>query len=182
MLCSAALEIGGVQIQNRGTIGGNIANGSPAGDSLPVLAAVDAQVVLKSRREERRVPFSEYYTGLSRVGPPARRADHRRRDRGHRGQAVVPQGRDPRGPGHLQGGDGRCARGATRAWRSAAWAPTVVRLAQVEDALAAGRSIDEAVALLERDIRPIDDLRSSATYRAGVAANLLRRFWQDTAA
>ena len=59
--------------------------------------------------------------------------------------------------------------------------PTVVRLTQVEDALAAGRSIDEAVALLEQDIRPIDDLRSSATYRANVTGNLLRRFWEDTA-
>jgi len=48
MLGDAARQIGGVQIQNRGTLGGNIANGSPAGDSLPVLAAVDAVVVLRS--------------------------------------------------------------------------------------------------------------------------------------
>jgi xanthine dehydrogenase small subunit len=48
MLAAAAREIGGVQIQNRGTIGGNVANASPAGDTLPVLAAVDAVVVLKS--------------------------------------------------------------------------------------------------------------------------------------
>ena len=48
MLAAASREVGGVQIQNRGTLGGNIANASPAGDTLPVLAAADATVVLKS--------------------------------------------------------------------------------------------------------------------------------------
>src|SRR4029077_3588027 len=48
MLAAAAREVGGVQIQNRGTLGGNVANGSPAGDTLPVLAAADAVVVLRS--------------------------------------------------------------------------------------------------------------------------------------
>ena len=56
MLAAAAREIGGVQIQNRGTIGGNIANASPAGDTLPVLSAADAVVVLESTGGTRRVP------------------------------------------------------------------------------------------------------------------------------
>jgi len=63
MLAAAAREIGGAQIQNRGTIGGNVANASPAGDTLPVLAAADATVVLRSASGERRVPFTAYYTG-----------------------------------------------------------------------------------------------------------------------
>ena len=63
MLVAAAREIGGRQIQNRATIGGNIANASPAGDSLPVLAAAEAIIILQSARGERRVPFTEYYTG-----------------------------------------------------------------------------------------------------------------------
>ena len=63
ILVEAARLVGGIQIQNRGTLGGNIANASPAGDSLPVLAAVDAIVVLKSLDTERRVPFTEFYTG-----------------------------------------------------------------------------------------------------------------------
>src|SRR6267142_2338489 len=63
MLAAAAREVGGVQIQNRGTIGGNVANGSPAGDTLPVLAAADAIVVLQSAVGSRRVPFTEFYTG-----------------------------------------------------------------------------------------------------------------------
>ena len=63
MLVAAAREIGAVQIQNRGTIGGNIANGSPAGDSLPVLAAADALVELRSADWTRKVPFTGFYTG-----------------------------------------------------------------------------------------------------------------------
>src|SRR5919204_4340709 len=60
MLIEAARQIGGPQIQNRGTIGGNIANGSPAGDSLPVLAVAEAMLVLRSVDEERRVPFTKF--------------------------------------------------------------------------------------------------------------------------
>lgn len=63
MLVAAAREVGGVQIQNRGTLGGNIANASPAGDTLPVLAAAQAVIVLRSVGGERRVPFHEFYTG-----------------------------------------------------------------------------------------------------------------------
>jgi CO/xanthine dehydrogenase FAD-binding subunit len=63
MLAAAAREVGGVQIQNRGTLGGNVANASPAGDTLPVLAAAEAFVVLQSASEIRRVPFIAFYTG-----------------------------------------------------------------------------------------------------------------------
>ncbi len=63
MLAAAAREVGGVQIQNRGTLGGNVANASPAGDTLPVLAAAEAVVVLRSAAASRRVPFAAFYTG-----------------------------------------------------------------------------------------------------------------------
>ena len=63
MLVAAAREVGGVQIQNRGTIGGNVANASPAGDTLPVLLAADAVVVLRSVSGTRRVPMTSFYTG-----------------------------------------------------------------------------------------------------------------------
>ena len=63
MLVAAAREVGGAQIQNRGTLGGSIANASPAGDTLPVLAAADARIVLRSTGGERRVSFNEFYTG-----------------------------------------------------------------------------------------------------------------------
>ena len=63
ILAAASREIGGVQIQNRGTLGGNIANASPAGDTLPVLAAAEAVLVLKSAGGTRRVAFTSFYTG-----------------------------------------------------------------------------------------------------------------------
>src|SRR6187397_1229006 len=63
VLVEAAATIGAAQIQNRGTIGGNVANASPAGDTLPVLAAADAIVVLQSARGTRRIPFTAFYTG-----------------------------------------------------------------------------------------------------------------------
>src|SRR3954449_13011417 len=72
MLAAAAGEVGGVQIQNRGTIGGNVANASPAGDTLPVLAAADAVVVLRSAATTRKVPFTAFYTGYRQS---VRRAD-----------------------------------------------------------------------------------------------------------
>jgi xanthine dehydrogenase small subunit len=63
ILAEAASQVGGVQIQNRGTLGGNIANGSPAGDSLPVLAVAEAVLQVRSTRATRRVPFTNFYTG-----------------------------------------------------------------------------------------------------------------------
>ena len=62
-LLQAARTVGSPQIRNAGTIGGNLGTCSPAGDTLPVLAALDAAVVLRSRAGERRVPFGEYMTG-----------------------------------------------------------------------------------------------------------------------
>src|SRR5215475_580904 len=67
ILAAAAREVGGVQIQNRGTLGGNIANASPAGDTLPVLAAADATVVLQSAAGDRRIPLTHFYTGYRKT-------------------------------------------------------------------------------------------------------------------
>ncbi|HVE65326.1 MAG TPA: FAD binding domain-containing protein, partial [Thermoanaerobaculia bacterium] len=67
ILASAAREIGGVQIQNRGTLGGNVVNASPAGDTLPVLAVAEATIVLSSAGGERRVPFASFYTGYRKT-------------------------------------------------------------------------------------------------------------------
>jgi CO/xanthine dehydrogenase FAD-binding subunit len=71
-LAEAARTVGSPQIRNAGTLGGNIATSSPAGDTLPVLAALDAVVVLRSKRDERRVPFTEFMTGPKKN---VRRAD-----------------------------------------------------------------------------------------------------------
>ena len=180
MLAAAAREIGGAQIQNRGTIGGNVANGSPAGDTLPVLAAADALVVLRNADRTRRVPLTEFYTGYRRtvmepdelivaVEIPAVKGRQWFRKVGTRAaqaisKVVIAAVRAPRP---------RIALGSV--------APTVVRARGAEEALAAGATIDEAARLILDEIRPIDDIRSTAHYRRRVVANLLRRFWADTA-
>jgi len=66
-LAEASRTIGAIQIQNRGTIGGNIVNASPAGDSLPVLAAFEAEVEIGSIRGVRRVGFNHFYTGYRKT-------------------------------------------------------------------------------------------------------------------
>jgi len=176
----ASRLVGGPQIQNRGTIGGNIANASPAGDSLPVLAAVDATVVLRSAAGERRVAFNGFYTGyresvrradelIVAVEVPAVSGRQWFRKVGTRAaqaisKVVIAGVRDDRTV--------RIALGSV--------APTVVRARRTEEALGAGASIDEAVQLLRDEIVPIDDIRSTAGYRRLVSGNLVRRFLTDT--
>ena len=178
MLAAAAREVGGVQIQNRGTLGGNVANGSPAGDTLPVLAAADAVVVLRSASETRRVPFTAFYTGyrqsVRRPGeliagfeiPPIRGPQWFRKVGTRAAQAIskiVIAG--------VGGSSPRLALGSV--------APTVIRASKTEAALAAGVPLLEAQRILVDEIAPIDDIRSTAEYRRRVAANLLARFWTD---
>ena len=66
-LVESSRTIGAIQIQNRGTLGGNIVNASPAGDSLPVLAAFDAELEIGSVRGVRRVEFNRFYTGYRKT-------------------------------------------------------------------------------------------------------------------
>ena len=181
MLVAAAGQIGGPQIQNRGTIGGNIANASPAGDTLPVLAAAEATVVLRSVHGERRVPFLEFFTGYRRT---ARRPEELiasveipriagrqwfRKVGTRAAQAIskiVMAGIDP-------------GRGAAPRIALGSVAPTVIRARQSEAVLASGGDIAEAQRALLAEISPIDDVRSTAEYRRRVAANLLARFWAE---
>ncbi len=180
MLVAAAREVGGIQIQNRGTLAGNVANASPAGDTLPVLAAAEAVIVLRSVDGERRVPFSEFYTGYRATVmrpdelivaieiPPVEGAQWFRKVGTRAAQAiskvVMAAVRVPRP---------RVALGSV--------APTVVRLPRTEEALASGASIDEAQRVLMDEVHPIDDVRSTADYRRRVCANLLARWWSATA-
>jgi xanthine dehydrogenase small subunit len=179
MLVSASREVGGMQIQNRGTLGGNVANASPAGDTLPVLAVAEAVVVLQSTEGERRVPFGEFYTGY--------RATVRRPDELIVGFEVPPvEGRQwfrkvgTRAAQAISKVVMAAVRGRRPRIALGSIAPTVIRLARVEEALAGGAGIEEAARRLDQDIRPIDDLRSTAAYRRDVAVNLLRRFWAET--
>jgi xanthine dehydrogenase small subunit len=179
MLAAAAREIGAVQIQNRGTIGGNIANGSPAGDSLPVLAAAEALVELSGAEWVRKVPFTAFFKGYRRtvkrpdeiitaIEIPALNGAQWFRKVGTRAAQSISKV----AMAAVRDGRPRIAFGSV--------APTVVRVPRTEDALAAGASITEAQLLLQDEICPIDDIRSTAAYRRRVAANLLEEFWTKT--
>jgi len=174
MLAAAAREVGGVQIQNRGTLGGNVANASPAGDTLPVLAAADAFVLLQSASGTRRVAFTAFYTGYRTT---VRRADElivgfeipavRGRQWFRKVGTRAAQAISKVVIAGVVGDQPRIALGSV--------APTVIRAARTEAALASGASIEEAQRMLVGEIVPIDDIRSTAEYRRRVAANLLAR-------
>lgn len=180
MLAAASQLVGGAQIQNRGTIGGNVANASPAGDSLPVLFAAEAIVVARSIDNERRIPIGEFYTGyrksvlnsdelITAIEIPAVKGQQTFRKVGTRAAQAISKVafagvRGPDGPRISYGSVG----------------PTVVRVPKTESALASGAGIDEAADILSREIKPIDDVRSTGEYRLRVATNLLRWFWKET--
>jgi CO/xanthine dehydrogenase FAD-binding subunit len=188
MLVEAARETGGVAIQNRGTVGGNIANASPAADTPPALLAYGAEVELVSASGARRVDYAEFHTGYRRtlmredeliarvrMKRPREDACHFYRKVGtRRAQAIskvcfaalAEVGEE----GALD--DVRIALGSV--------APTVVRCRETEALLRGRRSdaalLKEAPAGLARDVAPIDDVRSTARYRLRVAQNLLAEF------
>jgi CO/xanthine dehydrogenase FAD-binding subunit len=179
MLVAAAREIGGKQIQHRGTIGGNIANASPAGDALPVLAAADATIILRNASAERRVRFTDFYTGyrtsvraadeliIAVEIPAVEGRQYWRKVGTRRAQAISKvMCAAVRGP------EVRVALGSV--------GPTVVRLRETESVLTRGGSLEDAQAVLRREIAPIDDVRSTAAYRREVSANLLADFWTTT--
>ena len=180
MLVAASREVGGAQIQNRGTLGGNIANASPAGDTLPVLAAADARVVLRSDRGQRIVPFESFYTGyrasvrqpnelITAIEFPAIRGQQWWRKVGTRRAQAISKIMIAA----VRGPDVRIAFGSV--------GPTVILARETASILQRGGSIADAQAALLTDITPIDDIRSTRDYRARVAANLLAQFWAATA-
>lgn len=178
ILAAACREIGGIQIQNRGTLGGNVANGSPAGDTLPVLAVAEAVVVLRSTAGERRVPFTSFFTGYRQTVrrpdelivafelPPVDELQWFRKVGTRAAQAISKVVMAAVG-----GARPRVAIGSV--------GPTVIRCTKTEAALAAGASLEEASRILEEEVQPIDDVRSTAAYRRRVCGNLLRRFGAD---
>ena len=180
ILVEASSQVGGVQIQNRGTLGGNVANGSPAGDSLPVLAVADAVLVIQSASGTRRIPFTSFYTGYRQsvlradeliVAIEIPRLDGKQwfRKVGTRAAQAISK----LVMAGVRSSSPRISLGSVAA--------TTIRLPRTEAALAQGASIHEAAIILEAEITPIDDIRSTAEYRRKVASNFLRRFWEATA-
>jgi len=187
LLESAARWTGGIANQNRGTIGGNIVNASPAADSLPALLVYDAELILVSVRGERRLPYVGFHTGYKKtllapdelvqvVCLPRRFAgyfSHARKVGARNAQAISKV---------CIAALGRLADGVVEDVRIAlgSVAPVPLRLTQTERAVR-GRVIDSDLLLLARkaaaaEIQPIDDVRSTARYRAAVAGNLVAEF------
>jgi CO/xanthine dehydrogenase FAD-binding subunit len=170
ILIEAARQIGGVQIQNRGTLAGNIENGSPAADAVPVLMAADAVVILRNVDGERAVPLAEYYLGYRQT---VRAPD----ELITRIEVEVPAGRQSFrkvGTRAAQAISKICLAGIGHQIAFGSVAPTVVRAHHLETyAAVGGRDVDEATRLALTDVKPIDDVRSTAEYRRRVVANLV---------
>jgi len=185
LLQLACGSVGSFQIRNRGTLGGNLGNASPAGDSIPALVCLDAKVVLAARSRRREVDALSFFSG---PGECARQIDEviesvlipRRTGRGaaffkkagqRRGMccskaSVALLARRHTG-GHLSGV--RVALGAV--------APTVIRVPEAERILEGGKLtpavIRQAAQVCTEAVRPIDDIRSTADYRQRVVGALL---------
>lgn len=191
VLAEAAATIGAAQIQNRGTLGGNVMNASPAGDTLPVLLATDAEMVLGSARGERVVPAVEFWPSyrttarqpdelLLRVRIPlvGGRSVRFRKVGTRRAQAISKVVMALAWRAAEAGGrwtDVRLAVGSVAATPIRAPAAEAV----LEGADPDRATADAAAAALETSIHPIDDVRSTADYRRLVAARVLHRLIRD---
>ena len=189
-LKAAAREVGGLQIQNRGTLVGNICNASPAADGVPVLLCLDADVVLAGTSGDRIVPLAEFITGnrettcrsdeivtelrLPNLAPAARSNFSKLGSRRYLVISIV-----------MAAGIVLIEEGIVRELRLSlgACAPVAFRLRALETALV-GRAVrdlsDHDIALSDLEsLAPIDDIRASAEYRRSAARTLLQRLLQD---
>src|SRR5687767_13014070 len=192
MLCQAASETGGLAIQNRGTLGGNIVNASPAADSPPALLTYDAEVELVSINGARRVPYQTFHTGykqtvmhadelLSRVYLPrimSGTEQYYRKVGTRKAQAISKICFS--GLARMKNGtidDIRLAFGSI--------APVPFRCLMTEGilrgALLDQQGVEKAKLELSREISPIDDIRSTRNYRLTVSVNLLADFLSNLA-
>jgi OHCU decarboxylase len=192
LLARAASWTGGIANQNRGTIGGNIVNASPAADSLPALLAYEAELILASATGKRRVPYTNFHTGYKQmqIAPDelvravclpriyARYMSYTRKVGARNAQAISKV--CVAALGKIVGGyieDVRIALGSV--------APIPIRLRETEQLLR-GKHLDRALITAARrmaiaESRPIDDIRSTARYRAAVIGNLIGEFLEQVA-
>jgi CO/xanthine dehydrogenase FAD-binding subunit len=187
LLCAAARETGSIATQNRGTLGGNIMNASPAADSPPALLVYDADVELISQRGVRWQSYHGFHTGyktmqiapdelLRSVRLPRRATpwkQYYRKVGTRKAQAISKV---------CFAGAARMEGGTVREIRIAlgSVAPIVLRAVKTEAVLSGKKITPEIIAAaknaLAREIAPIDDIRSTARYRLRVAQNLLQEF------
>ncbi len=190
-LAEVWLRFAGVPLRHTGTMGGNVANGSPIGDSAPVLMALDAGLVLRRGATMRRLRLADFYTGYMKNAlapgefvqaievPLGSRATVRAYKISKRFDCDISA--VCAGLAIALDGAGRVAAARLAFGGMAA---TVQRAARAEAALV-GQAWDEATvasaqAALASDFVPLTDMRASAAYRLQVAQNLLKRFWLET--
>lgn len=187
MLCQAASETGGLAIQNRGTIGGNIVNASPAADSPPALLVYDAALDLVSAKGSRTIPYHSFHTGYKqmnirpaellraiRLPRPTKGLTHYYRKVGTRKAQAISKVCFA-AVGRMNADQITDVRIAL-----ASVAPIPIRCTQTESALRDQKIDNETVkaarSALAAEIAPIDDLRSTRDYRLRVSLNLLEDF------
>jgi CO/xanthine dehydrogenase FAD-binding subunit len=193
LLCRAASETGSIATQNRGTLGGNIANGSPAADSPPALLVYDAELELISSQGSRWIPYNIFHTGykqsvlqpnelIARIRLQRNKQNwkqHYHKVGTRRAQAISKV--CFAGVAEMENGqikDARIAFGSIK--------PTPFR-ATATEAVLRGAKLSLSLILsareaLAREIAPIDDIRSTSRYRSVVAQNLLAEFLEKLSA
>lgn len=192
-LQQAARQVGGRQVQNAGTIGGNLCNASPAADGVAPLLVLDAQVELASRLGLRRIPLSDFLIGPRRTAlrpdellvaihiPAAALSGQSAFVKlGARAYLVISIAMVAV---RVDLQDGRLAKVALAVGACAATA----RRLPAQEAVLQGLSPAQALAAVEdaligSDLAPIDDIRASASYRSHAAAELIRRGLRDVLA
>jgi CO/xanthine dehydrogenase FAD-binding subunit len=191
-LKQAAREVGGRQIQNAGTLAGNLCNASPAADGVPCLLALDAEIEIASPTGSRRLPLSQFITGVRRTAlAPGELvvAIHVPRPRHEARSAFLKLGTRrylvisiAMAAATVEVADGRVASARIAV---GACSPVAARLPQLEAALAGapfdGRLAARVEAAHLAPLAPIDDVRGSAAYRSDAVVTVLRRLLEGFA-
>jgi CO/xanthine dehydrogenase FAD-binding subunit len=192
LLCRAAAETGSVATQNRGTLGGNIANASPAADSPPALVVYDAEIEIVSARGVRWTSHHRFHSGYKQMD--LQRSELIRRIRLPRDKSAWTQYFRKVGTRRAQAISKVCFAAAARMDAGkimdvrivlGSVAPTVLRAVRAEGILRGQRAepavLKTAQDALAGEIAPIDDIRSTSGYRRAVAQNLLAEFVESLA-
>jgi CO/xanthine dehydrogenase FAD-binding subunit len=187
-LVAACRTVGALQIQNRGTIGGNVMNASPAGDTLPALLAYDADVVLAGAGSTRTVNFGKFYSGYRQTAVSKEeivtKFIFRKPPQGERAVFMKVGTRQAQAISKVSGCFRMVVNGNNEVESVAiaygSVAPVPIRCPKTEEFLRNaelnGVTIEGAIKLAREEVAPIDDIRSTGSYRRHVAGVMLKRF------
>jgi xanthine dehydrogenase small subunit len=186
-----ANRFAGLPVRNSGTLGGNVANGSPIGDSMPLLIALGARVVLLSVRGQREMPLEQFYTGYRKnVLAPDEVVGWIKVPRPADGELLRAYKISKRYDDDISAiclvVNMRIAEGVVQQVGIGAGgvAATPARAVQTEAVLRGSawtlEAAQRATAALRSEFKPISDMRASSAYRSEVLGNLMQRFWLES--